>query len=194
MKISRSLALFLTAATFSGSPALAQGPDWTGYYAGLNVGSTTDGGITYIYNGSPGDSYDFDSSMGFGVFGGAVYGTGNFLWGFEASAQAVDYMASNTAKLTTMFDLKIRGGAAADQWFYYGFVGASAGDWDNNNGLTNPIATGYNVGFGADYAINDRFFAGGEYIYRSMDTDFEENDNGVEQEFGVIQLRVGMRF
>jgi opacity protein-like surface antigen len=206
--VAMAIAAIFPACAIAGGPARTQGEavvaataptavpqDWSGFYGGVTVGRVMNGTTTYVYSGVPGDSYDMSGS-GAGVFAGYNLQNNAFVYGIELAAQSVSYGAENVSQseFTSMIDLKLRGGLSVGRALPYAFVGYSSGKWENNNGLTNSPATGVNYGVGVDFAVANAWFAGAEYIRRNTSTDFNENDNGVEPEFGTLQLRLGYRF
>ena len=172
--------------------AVAQ--DWSGLYGGITAGKTANGRATFIYSGIPNDFYDL-SGRGAGLFVGYNMQRNAMVYGVEVAAQAVDYAIGegDEPHFTSMIDLKVRGGVAVGRALPYAFIGYSTGAWENLE-LTSPNATGVNYGVGVDFALSEAWFAGAEYIQRTMSTDFNENDNGVDIEFGTVQLRLGYRF
>jgi outer membrane immunogenic protein len=180
--------------TVAAAAPMAAVQDWSGLYGGVTLGRAANGTATYVYSGVPGDFYDM-SGGGAGVFVGYNLQRNALVYGAELAAQSVDYgIEDSDAEYTNMLDLKLRAGWATGRALPYAFIGYSSGDWDNANGLTNSAATGVNYGVGVDFAVASNWFAGVEYIQRDLSTDFNENDNGVEPEFGAVQLRVGYKF
>ena len=170
--------------------------DFSGFYAGLAIGSIGNGTGTYIYDGTPGDSYGLEGE-GYGLYAGYNFQRDKLVYGAEVAALSTDGKMPDFGPetyLNSTIDLKGRLGYVLGDALAYGFVGYSTGDWDNYNGLTNPNLTGPNYGVGVDYLINDSWIVGAEYIHRTLEAGFEENDNGIEAEFGMVQLRVGYSF
>ena len=68
-----------------------------------------------------------------------------------------------------------------------GFIGSDV--WPENT------MTGYVIGAGVDFQINDRYFVGGEYVYRNVgNDDFGPEGDGLEAEITSIAIRAGLRF
>ncbi|PXW67314.1 opacity protein-like surface antigen [Loktanella sp. PT4BL] len=211
----KSVYLAVMIAVFSPAHAFAEGPtqlqveqnvstidpvpialDWSGFYAGVTAGRLVNGFTTYFYRGVSGDYYDM-SGNGAGLFAGYNVQRDSLVYGFELAAQSANYVANSNffaPEFTSMLDLQLRGGWSVEHALPYAFVGYSRGNWENDNELTNPSGTGMNYGVGIDFALANHWLAGVKYIQRDMSTAFNENDNGVEPEFGTLQLRLGYSF
>jgi outer membrane immunogenic protein len=206
---SLTLAAALTGtATFAGSleaptpdarvaPEAAAVTDFSGSYVGASVGSITSGEGTYMYDGVPGDFYALEGN-GYGLFAGHNWQRGALVYGAEIAFTSMNGempSADPGTFLKSAIDLKGRLGYVFGNALAYGFVGYSSGDWTNapSNPLTNPNLSGMNYGAGIDYKIND-WTVGAEYIHRKMDAGFNENSNGIEADFGMVQLRVSYKF
>jgi opacity protein-like surface antigen len=120
------------------------------------------------------------------------------VYGAEIAALSVDGQMPDSPfgnpRLNSVIDLKGRLGYVMGDVLAFGFVGYSSGDWDNDNGLTNPNMTGPNYGIGLDYLIQGSWVIGAEYIQRTMEADFDSETSSIEADFGMVQLRAGYRF
>lgn len=180
------------------TPEPAPVMDWSGAYVGGAISTITSGEGTYVYSGVDGDAYDLEGT-GFGLFGGYNWQRGRLVYGVELGFTKTDgTMPDATAGtyLKSTLDVKARLGRAFGEALVYGFAGLSAGDWTNEpiNTLTNPSMKGYNLGVGVDYSLSNGWAVGAEFIHRQLETDFNENDNGVRADFGSVQLRVSRSF
>lgn len=172
--------------------------DWSGAYVGGAISTITSGEGTYVYSGEDGDAYDLEGE-GFGLFGGYNWQRGRLVYGAELGFTKTEGTMPDSATgtfLESTLDLKARLGGAFGDALVYGFAGYSTADWTNEpaNALTNPAMQGYNVGVGVDYSLSNDWAVGAEFIHRQLETDFNENDNGVRAEFGSLQLRVSRSF
>ncbi|MGB0967146.1 MAG: outer membrane protein [Halocynthiibacter sp.] len=181
----------------SGQVALAETSnyDWSGAYAGITYSDVGGGMGTYIYSSNPGDAYSFDGTMA-GIFGGYNFQKDRLVYGAELSWQAGKYNLVDTIEphFNNMIDARARIGYAADDVLLFGFVGASSGEWDNVNGLTNPRSTGVNYGIGVDFKVGERMMFGLEYIQRDMSVDFDGTQNSINKSFNAVQLRAAYTF
>ncbi len=181
----------LTAA-FAGAPAfagnVAQAPadpvlapvvpvvastDWTGGYAGLQLGY--------------GD-VDNAGTSGDGVIGGAFvgynYDFGNYVLGGEFDASASDISVGGI-DVDSVYRLKLRAGYDAGPALIYAVAGGanvqtSAGD-----------DSGYVAGLGVDYKVTDRVTVGGEYLYHNFDS---FAGTGASADFNTFSARVAYNF
>jgi outer membrane immunogenic protein len=169
--------------------------DWSGLYAGFTAGTAVAGETVYYYSGVSDDRYDAEGK-GAGLFVGYNLQRDAFVYGVELAAQATDFGAYgllSSSTFSSIIDAKLRGGLAMGKVLPYAFLGYSSGDW-NNHLSSNPRADGMNFGVGVDYQFSARMFGGLEYIHRQTETAFDQTDNSVKHEFGVLQFRLGMRF
>ncbi len=149
------------------------GNDWTGAYAGLNLGygDAEAGGASndgLLYGAQVGYDHDF----------------GNFVMGGELEFQGNDY-SSNAFSLDNSMRLKARAGYDAGPALLYGVAGAVRAD--SNIGSD----TGYTVGLGAEYMLTETVSVAGEYLYDDI-SDF--NGTGNDYSSNSINARVNYRF
>jgi len=152
--------------------------NWDGFYGGF-VGGMQRGEVT------PGP-FQFDGTD-YGGFGGYNFQTGDMVIGAEVAAQrgTLDFNPP-VMTMDMLIDAKLRVGySMGDALLFasggYSTVGTTAGF----------AAKGWNAGAGIDFAITDKFFVGGEYVYRNLPT-------AVPAIFSASshagQLRAGIRF
>lgn len=172
--------------------------NWSGAYAGLSLGAVS-GDIDFF---NPDFARDLDSGTLAGIYGGYQVQRGNFVYGgefalskpndtpvtgFEGTSEIVDPMA----------DLKGRVGYASGKFLFYGVLGYSFGTYSNV--LGDPAADwdidGFNYGVGVDYAINDDWLVGAEYLVRDLEGS-EPGGGGqtVDVDFDSISIRFSYRF
>lgn len=162
------------------APVPAPADDWTGFYfggavgwaSGETVGVNNFNGV--LYGGFAGYNYQFDNNL---VLGAEVAAsTGTLDWDGGATDGA------------TFFDLKARAGYAADRALVYASGGYSFASFDGGD-----EGNGFNVGAGVDYLVFDNAFVGAEYVYRDIE-DSVADPAAWQDQFGTIQLRVGLSF
>jgi outer membrane immunogenic protein len=198
----KSIIAVLAVATFAG-PALAGGPiavepeptitpvaepvmmtdvDWSGAYVGAQLG--------YADIDSNGAGLDGYGTLG-GIHGGYRWDMGQYVFGTELDYDAanIDLGAVEGDTLDDVVRLKLIGGAKFGRSLVYGTLGAAhasatiAGD--------DVSDTGYFIGAGMDYAINDSWSVGGELLQHQFD-DFD--DSGVDLDATTIKAKVALRF
>lgn len=169
---------------------------WSGIYGGLTLGYGF--GETSV----PGNVIDTDGFLG-GVFAGAQFQSGSFVYGGEADV-GYNWMDGANAGQSTEAGvegtLRARlGYAPTDRLLVYGTGGVAAGEI----GLTNPAGSdsntvvGWTAGAGIDAKITDKIF--GRLEYRYVDYGNETFTTGaVTQSVDVNQnkvlLGVGVQF
>jgi outer membrane immunogenic protein len=166
-----------------GTSATAQ--DWGGYYGGLSFGGHS-GEKCYV--GATCPSYFIDGDD-ISLLGGYNFTTGPWVYGAELSI-SVDGVAQETIDteylMTDFIDLKFRGGYAVGNFLYFGAIGYSTADADENGSPEH--ASGALISLGADYLVTDQFFIGAEYMTRFMETD------NFKADFETISVRAGYKF
>ena len=169
-------------------------PNWTGFYAGGQVG-WAQGEVDADVDGL---SFDADDdSYFFGAHAGYDYDFGNgFVLGAEAAYDRHDLSFSSggfEAEIDNVARLTARGGYSFGNTLAYlkggaawvdgeaGFAGEtdSASDW------------GWVAGAGVERRVTERVSAGVEYLYHQVD-DFEED--GVDVNAHTVGARISLRF
>ena len=159
----------------------APGVDWTGAYAGAELGFghvTAKGGNSDAKGGNLGVNLGYRKDFGTLVVGGEVNYTKND-FGVKSGTDQVNSTAGAQLML----------GADLGQTLVYvsgGVARASA----SLGGLTG-YDTGYSAGIGADYIVNNKFTVGAE-LKSSMYNDFRSS--GVDLKDTTVGVKVGMRF
>ncbi len=143
-------------------------PDWTGLWAGGQLGFAQVGVIAGVMAG-----YDYD-------FGTVVVGGG------------VDYDLANTdigeadTDLENVFRVRLRGGFEIGQGLLYGAGGYAQVETD-----TLGREGGYFLGAGYEYLVTPGFSYGGEVLYQDFD---RYSDTPVDVNATTLQLRGTFRF
>ena len=172
-------------------PFEAQGADWSGFYAGANVGFAN--GL--IANANASD--DLADNTLFGVFAGYNIQRGQLVFGGEVdyTLTPVEFVNFN-ATLRDTIDAKARVGYAAGNALVYGVLGYSFLTLDDG-GSTAPLS-GFSFGAGVDYKFGNRYFVGAEYLARSMSGNFAVNPSPTtafsNQLVSSLKIRAGVSF
>jgi outer membrane immunogenic protein len=154
--------------------------DWTGFYAGAQLGY---GDVSSNLAG-----VDGNGALG-GVHAGYRYDFGQFVAGGELAYNGSNIDLGTTSKLDNLTQLKVMGGYDLGKTLIYGTVGAAHAKADING--VSHSDTGYLVGVGMDYAINDAWTIGAEFDHHR----FNNFDNaGTDIRANTAQIRVGYRF
>lgn len=196
MKITRTLiaalsASALAAPAFAGSAApaamepmieapapapIAMGRDWTGGYAGVQLGyadvSTNIAGV------------EGDDMIG-GLTAGYDWDLGNYVLGVGLDADIADLAVAPTLTLERVYRLKVRGGYDLGNGLIYATAGGVGADVD---GL--GYDTGYFIGAGYEHMLTDSISLGGEVLYHEFDN-FQDT---ADVEATTFQVRANYRF
>jgi opacity protein-like surface antigen len=163
-------------------PVMAPGMDWTGAYAGIQLG--------YADVDSNGEGLDGDGMLG-GIHGGYRWDMGTFVAGAEVDYDTADIDLGDPA-LGTLDDvtrLKLIAGTEVGRSLVYGTVGAAHAS--ATVGGTELSDNGWFLGAGVDYAVTDRWSVGGELLKHKFD-DFD--GQGVDFDATTLKAKVSLRF
>ena len=152
--------------------------DWTGFYAGGQLG----------YGNSNIGAEDGDGAFG-GVHAGYLYDLGRFVTGVEVDYSAADLDFGQGNSIDRLGHIKAIGGIDQGDWLLYGSLGAAYVHADVGG-------TGYNdvipaVGIGANYRMNDAWTLGGELMYHKGD-DFD--GSGEDLEMTTLSMKASFNF
>lgn len=177
----------------TGGAALAGGPEpyieyvdmspevaasWDGFYGGL-VGGMQSGTIT------PGAT-SFNMTN-YGGFAGYNYEHGQFVFGGEIAAQRGTITLPAAFTVDYLIDAKARVGYSLGDALLF-----ASGGYTTTSSSAFPFqASGWNAGGGVDYAVTEKVFVGGEYVYRNMSFSNPAGFNGSSH---AGQLRAGIKF
>tara|TARA_R110002110_G_scaffold244853_1_gene461388 strand:- start:506 stop:1147 length:642 start_codon:yes stop_codon:yes gene_type:complete len=152
--------------------------DWTGFYVGGSIGQATL---------SPDGSPDTDANA-YGVNVGYLRDLGSIVVGGE-----LDYSRYNLDGTSDTYDgavTRLKGRVGYDAGAFLPYITAGGANLSLNDG-SDASDTGYFYGIGADYAVNDTFLVGGEFLQN----EFENFDNsGVDLSAKTLALRVSYKF
>jgi opacity protein-like surface antigen len=161
--------------------AMTMGRDWTGGYAGLQLG--------YADVGTSVDGLGGDDVIG-GFTAGYDWDFGNFVLGAGIDADladlTVDGAGAGPFTLERVYRLKVRGGYDLGNGLLYATAGGVGADVD---GL--GYDTGYFVGAGYEHMVTDTISLGGEVLYHEIDN-FKAS--GVDVDATTFQVRANYRF
>ena len=156
--------------------AIAAGRDWTGGYAGLQLGYAD---ISTNLAGVGGD----DVIGGFTA--GYDFDLGNYVLGVGLDADIADLAVSPALTLERVYRLKVRGGYDLGNGLIYATAGGVGADVD---GL--GYDTGYFVGAGYEHMLTDNISLGGEVLYH----EFDNFKSTADIEATTFQVRANYRF
>lgn len=171
-----ALASLLLGALASGQ-AMAQSTDWTGAYAGAQIGF---GSVDSTLPGVDGDGL-----IG-GIVGGYDWDLGTWVIGVGADYDVADIDLGTAADLEEVWRIKFRGGYKIGQGLAYGTAGYANADTD-----VLGDEDGYFIGAGYERRLAPNFSLGGELIYH----EFENfNATTTDVDATTVQVRGTFRF
>lgn len=160
------------------SPAIAPtGPDWTGFYGGVQLG------FADVDSNTPGVSGD-----GFigGLIAGYDYDFGNFVLGGGLDYDFADIGLTPGVDLENVFRARVRGGVEVGNGLLY-----ATGGYANADTSTLGSEDGYFIGAGYDYLITEQFSVGGEILYHEFDN---FGPTAIDVDATTFQVRGAFRF
>lgn len=176
------------------APVVSSSPNWTGFYAGGQLGfADVDGDgrnnavppVAFTANG--------DGMIG-GVTFGYDYDLGNGVVGVGFDYDWTDITlgnAPNSAKLESIWRAKLRGGYKIGNGLLYatgGYANANTNNWSD--------ADGYFIGGGYEHMLSQNFSLGGEVLFHQIE-DFSSVAAGVtdyDADITTVQVRATFRF
>ena len=159
------------------APMVPAGPNWTGFYGGVQLGYA---------------DVDTDASgvKGDGAIGGLVlgydYDFGNWVLGAGLDYDFASIELTPGVKLENVMRLKTRAGAKLGNGLLYGTAGWAKADTDNLGDQT-----GWFAGAGYEHLVGQNLAVGGEVLYHEFD-DFD--GSGIDVNATTAQVRVTWRF
>jgi opacity protein-like surface antigen len=164
------------------TPMAAPGLDWTGVYAGAQLG--------YGDVDSNGAGLDGNDWFG-GIHAGYRWDLGNWVAGTELSYDATNIALGAVAgnELSDVMALKLQAGREIGNSLVYGTLGAARAN--ASVGGVDLRDNGFVYGLGVDYAVSDRWTVGGEVTQH----DFNDFDGTtVDFDATTVKAKVGLRF
>lgn len=166
------------AAVIAAMPVGAIAQDWTGPYAGVQLG-----GSDIDVDGAPLDG----DGPSYGLFAGYNVQNGNLVYGGEIDYDVTEYdIGSGAAEVDSTTRLKARLGADLGGGLLYGtggFVWATSPELGDDNG--------YFIGAGYDMFVTDTVSLGAELLQHQFD---DYNDSGLDVGVTTLKARVAIKF
>lgn len=158
------------------APAPAS-PDWTGGYAGVQLGYAN------VDTNVPG--VDGDDVIG-GLTAGYDYDFGQWVLGAGLDYDFADINLNNAASVENVWRAKLRAGYKVGNGLAYATGGYANADTD-----TLGSDDGYFIGAGYEHMVSQNFSVGGEVLYHEFDN---FNSSGIDVEATTAQIRGTFRF
>ncbi len=175
------------------APVAPASPNWTGFYAGGQLGYADVNGDGTLIPAAP-FSANGDDMIG-GLIAGYDYDLGDWVVGAGIDYDWTDIGLSTAAvpglKMDNIWRLKLRGGYKIGNGLLYGTGGYANAD-------TNLLgdADGYFIGAGYEHMLTQNFSIGGEVLYHQFDN-FKNIPGGVadyDADVTTAQVRATFRF
>ena len=162
------------------APAPVRSADWTGFYAGAQLG----------YGQLKSDAIDEDpQDLLYGVHAGYLYDLGNIVVGAELDYDMTEIgFAAPAVDLDSVARFKLRAGYDAGAFQPYLTAGVAQA---SVSGALDGTTDGQFAGLGLDYQLSDSFRVGGEVLAHQFDNLV---DSGVDVEATTLTLRASYNF
>ena len=162
------------------APASAFAGDWTGPYAGVQIGTAeidVDGALEVDGDGPS-----------FGSFAGYNFQSGPVIFGGEVDYDVTEYdIGDGAAEVDSTTRVKARVGTELGGGLAYGTVGAV---WATSPDFIGD-GEGYLFGLGYDLPVADNVIVGGEILQHQFD---DYNDTGADVGVTTLKARVAYSF
>lgn len=189
------------------APVYATAPvantDWSGVYAGAQLGYGDIGVDNELDRDGDGDVDDDDDKFAFGssldgdgaiggIHAGYLHDLGKYVVGAEIDydVTGIDLGTTGIAELDSVTRLKLKAGYDAGRTLYYGVFGAAYAD--ATVGGADLSDSGYIIGAGMSYLLTDDWMLGGEVLYHDFGNNFD--GAGVSVDATTVQIRASYRF
>ena len=162
------------------APAPVRSADWTGFYAGAQLG----------YGQLKSDAIDEEpQDLLYGVHAGYLYDLGNIVVGAELDYDMTEIgFAAPAVDLDSVARFKLRAGYDAGAFQPYLTAGVAQA---SVSGALDGTTDGQFAGLGLDYQLSDSFRVGGEVLAHQFDNLV---DSGVDVEATTLTLRASYNF
>jgi opacity protein-like surface antigen len=159
------------------APSLTSSSDWTGFYAGGQIG--------YADVGTSAAGVDGSDAIG-GIILGYDYDFGSWVLGGGLDYDMSDTDLSGAARLEKVMRLKARAGYKINQGLVYAVGGYANAETD-----TLGQDDGWFVGAGYEHQLSNNLSVAGEVLYH----DFKDfNNTGIDVDATTTQIRLAYRF
>lgn len=159
-------------------PVLANAADWTGGYAGVQLG----------YGWLDSDTTSGEGEIG-GLHGGYLFDTGTYVFGGELDYDSTQIDFGGGDEVESIIRLKGKAGYDLGQTLVYGTLGVAIAE--ATIGGTSYDDTGWFIGVGVDQLVTDNISIGAEVLYH----DFNEFDtSGSDLSGTTLALRASYHF
>lgn len=160
------------------APAITPtGPDWTGFYGGVQLG--------YADVGSNAPGVSGDDIIG-GLIAGYDYDFGKYVIGAGIDYDFADINITPGVDVENVFRAKLRGGVEIGNGLLY-----ATGGYAQADASTLGSEDGYFIGAGYDYLITEQFSIGGEILYHEFDN---YGPTTIDVDATTFQVRGAFRF
>lgn len=196
--MNQSAIAILVAASIA-TPVLAE--DWTGFYAGGQIGYLNYKDKTYPTGGviPPGTTLYEGNGGQLGAFAGYTYDLGQFVLGGEVALNfsslepdlktPAGVPSGRKVKQTT--EIKFRAGYDAGDFLPYAIVGHGWQKLKDPTGATQKY-DGLTYGVGIDYKMSSNLVAGAEFIWYELENNAPLSS--LETDSSALNLRLSYRF
>ncbi len=211
------LASVLCLSTLMSGAALAEGADWTGFYAGVHTGygfgqnRVADDNPIYFYEIEP-DGLIAGGQLGYN------HQFGSFVVGIEADATVGDIDTRQPYSLSfdevaLKFDylasIRLRAGYAAGNGLYYVTGGVGFASWSDHTYISgvefgtgaDHNRTGWTLGAGAEFIVTGNWTAKVEYLHYGFDDEIQPPSmfwfigaDHFETSFDTVKVGLNYRF
>lgn len=154
------------------------GPDWSGFYAGLQYGQGNAELSDNLFEG------DYDA---YGLHAGYLFDFGQVIAGAE-----LDYNKVDLDDLDGDGDLwRLRGRVGYDAGRFQPYATLGVARLSTDDAAGDISETGITYGLGAEYLVTDNFSVGAEYSR----SDFSDvSVDGIDLDTDLVQVRASYRF
>ncbi|MEL6682497.1 MAG: outer membrane beta-barrel protein [Pseudomonadota bacterium] len=171
--------------------------DWSGFYIGGSLGTMTNGTLGF----SDGFERGIEEASPFGLFLGYQAQNGQIVFGGEYAVAldadiGLEDFESPDEVVYAEGDLKARVGYDFGNILGYGvasFSTVAIADPDNE-----VVASGFGIGFGADFQLDQNFIVGAELLFRELNGEYENEgvlaDDDVDVSTTTLSLRASYKF
>ena len=180
--------------------------DWSGFYAGVALGSSI-GGADFDNVGKKDELDVDDSGYAASAFAGYNFTSNGWMLGVEADLTRLDFaktsavagLGSITQDAEWLGSVALRGGYAWDSVMIYATAGLAASDYDVSSSLggkADKLKAGLVLGVGAEFAIQEDWTARAEllgYGFGGEET-FGAGDHDFAAVFGVARVGLTHKF